>query len=210
MKTIIIVCLLLLPAFSHAQLLEEWINQKATQRKYLAVQIAALQTYLGYLKKGYTVVNGGLTTIGKIKSGDFDLHNTFFSSLKTVSPRVKNSAKVVELISAQIALVAYCKRSYKTIRSIGAFDADKLIGINDVFQGFLNEIGEDADVLTEILSDGRLEMSDSDRMEKIDFLYKHMLYQRAIIAQFSAEMVLYAQGRKHQAIELQNYKKLVP
>src|SRR5438067_1061295 len=106
MKLFFIIGIVLLPTLVHGQLLEEWINQKATQTKYLGAQIALLQTYLGYLKKGYSVVNTGLTTIGRIKSGDLDLHGTFFSSLKAVSPRVKNSEKVAELLSSQVALVA--------------------------------------------------------------------------------------------------------
>ena len=37
-----------------AQTTAEWFNQKATQKKYLIQQIAALQVYIGYLQKGGT------------------------------------------------------------------------------------------------------------------------------------------------------------
>ena len=66
-----------------AQTVNEWVNQKSTQKKYLLQQIAALQVYINYAKKGYNIVSGGINTIRDIKKGDLNLHNTFFSSLKT-------------------------------------------------------------------------------------------------------------------------------
>ncbi|MBK8088802.1 MAG: hypothetical protein IPK31_13170 [Chitinophagaceae bacterium] len=36
---------------ANAQTLNEWVNQKSTQKKYLLQQIAALQVYIGYAKK---------------------------------------------------------------------------------------------------------------------------------------------------------------
>src|SRR5690606_38045577 len=62
----------------------EWFRQKKTQRKYLVKQIAALKVYLEYLKKGYEIVDKGLTTIGEIKNGTFSLDKDYFNSLKAV------------------------------------------------------------------------------------------------------------------------------
>lgn len=45
------------------------IHAQAKQRKVLLLQIAALQTYIGYAKKGYTVVKKGLNFIGDVKKG---------------------------------------------------------------------------------------------------------------------------------------------
>jgi hypothetical protein len=66
---------------SKAQFLGGIFNQNATQIEYMIQQIALLQTYIGYVEKGYDIVNKGLTLIGDIKNGDFKLHNEFFNGL---------------------------------------------------------------------------------------------------------------------------------
>jgi hypothetical protein len=64
----------------------------------LIQQIAALKVYLEYLKKGYKIVDKGLTTIGEIKNGTFNLDKDYLYSLKQVSPVVKNFPKVKEVL----------------------------------------------------------------------------------------------------------------
>ena len=49
-----------------AQTWAEWFRQKATQKKYLLQQIAALHVYSGYLSKGYSIAKDGLNTIKSI------------------------------------------------------------------------------------------------------------------------------------------------
>lgn len=64
----------------------EFFSQKKTQKKYLLEQLVALKMYAGYLKKGYDIVGSGIGTVWDIKNGEFSLHSTFFSSLKSVNP----------------------------------------------------------------------------------------------------------------------------
>ena len=40
---------------TRAQTFAEWFRQSATQKKYLLQQIAALQVYIGYVQKGYSI-----------------------------------------------------------------------------------------------------------------------------------------------------------
>ena len=68
-KCFLCIVLLITTILCNAQGLSEWFNQKATQKKYLLQQIAALQVYIGYLQKGYSIAKTGLTTIGNIKNG---------------------------------------------------------------------------------------------------------------------------------------------
>jgi hypothetical protein len=44
---------------ANAQTWREWTKQKETQIKYLVEQIAAFQTYLGYVKQGYDIAHKG-------------------------------------------------------------------------------------------------------------------------------------------------------
>ena len=56
MKKLLILSTMVLCADNlSAQTVAEWFRQKATQRKYLLQQIAALHVYSGYLSKGYSI-----------------------------------------------------------------------------------------------------------------------------------------------------------
>ncbi|ULT42931.1 conjugal transfer protein TraI [Niabella defluvii] len=72
MKKILLFLLLVVSAGSNlqAQTFAEWFQQKKTQKKYLLQQIAALQVYIGYAKKGYNIAKDGLNTIGGFTRGE--------------------------------------------------------------------------------------------------------------------------------------------
>src|SRR4051812_14383767 len=117
------ITLVILIAFkeSSAQTFDEWFKQKKTQKKYLIEQIAAFQMYLGYVQKGYSIARKGLTTIGNIKKGDFNLNNDFFSSFKSVNPTIRNYSKVAEIIAFQIKIVHTYKYTYKYVQTISLY-----------------------------------------------------------------------------------------
>src|SRR5258706_4187148 len=75
----------------------EWMRQKKTQRKYLLQQIAALEAYYNYLKKGYEICDKGLTMIGDIKDGKLTLDKKYLNALSNVSPAVRNSPKLAAI-----------------------------------------------------------------------------------------------------------------
>src|SRR5438270_40913 len=84
-----------------AQTFAEWFSQKSTKKKYLLQQIAALEAYGSVLKTGYNVAHHGLGTIGSFNNGEFQLHNAYYTNLKTVSPAVKNNVQVKEILQWQ-------------------------------------------------------------------------------------------------------------
>lgn len=83
--------LILSGSSTSAQTWAEWFKQKKTQQKYLIQQIAGLQVYIEFAKKGYELTTKGLNTVRAIKSGDFNLHNDFFKGLGQVNLNVKNT-----------------------------------------------------------------------------------------------------------------------
>ncbi|MDQ1166374.1 hypothetical protein [Flavobacterium sp. SORGH_AS_0622] len=57
------------------------MSGQAKQRKELILQIAALQVYIDYAKKGYSAVSKGLNFIGDARKGEVNLHSDYFTSL---------------------------------------------------------------------------------------------------------------------------------
>ena len=55
------------------------------------------------------IARDGLTTIHEIKNGEFNLHNLFFSSLKTVNPEVAKYSRIAVIIADQVSIIGEFK-----------------------------------------------------------------------------------------------------
>lgn len=163
---------------------------QAKQRKVLLLQIAALQTYIGYAKKGYTVVKNGLNFIGDVKKGEVNLHSDYFISLRKVNPRVKNYLKVAEIISLQIKIMKTYKRTFDQVCQGDLFHGDELDYIKRTFDHLIDNCSETLDQLLIVTTDTKLEMKDDQRIERIDDLYKTMMEDYSFCKNFSEEIKL--------------------
>jgi len=180
----------------------EWFKQKKTQIKYLVQQIAALQVYLGYLKKGYEIVDNGLTTIGNIKDGSFNQDQTYLNSLRTVSPVVRNAPEVQNILVYQ----QYIVKAFKGLQHFAAgneyFTAQEREYINVVHLNMLRECQDSVDELNLILTAGETEMTDDDRLQRLGRVHEEMLdkysYTRAFIS--STQVLAFQRAKEDQEI----------
>jgi len=175
MKTFLITCITLVTfSVARAQTWGEWFNQNATQKKYLLQQIAALQVYIGYAQKGYTIAKEGLHTIGTFTGGEFNLHTVFFTSLRMVNPKIKQYGRVADIIALQLKIVQEHSSAYNWLSDSNAFAGSELDYIRNAFGKMLDNCENLIDELTAVTTDGQLEMKDDERMERIDKLYAQM------------------------------------
>lgn len=191
-----------------AQTLNEWVNQNSTQKKYLLQQIAALQVYIGYAKKGYNIVNGGITTIKNIKNGDFNLHRDFFSGLKNVNPAIRRYAKVGDIIAYQIKIIKQTKGTLQQIRETKQFTENELDYCKQVFDNLLDECMKTVEELILVTTSGKLEMKDDERLKRIDRLYADVQDKYSFTCAFSEDMGILAVQRLGEQMEI-NRAKLI-
>lgn len=208
MKTIILFGLLVISNFLYAQTWEEWFQQKKTQKKYLLEQIAALQVYLGYVKKGYDIANKGLSAIRNIKNGDFNLHRDFFGSLKAVNPRVKNYVKVAAIIALQLRIMKETKETLQGVKQLDQFTTGEIEYCSMIIGNLLEDCLKNIDELMILVTDDQLEMKDDERIKRIDVLYADMQNKYAFNALFSEEMALLSVQRMRELHEVNLSKKL--
>lgn len=182
----------------------EFFNQKKTQKKYLLEQLVALKMYAGYLKKGYDIVGSGIGTVRDIKNGEFSLHTTFFSSLKSVNPTIRKNAKVSSIISLQVSIV-------KAFKGLGNSDELKLSDkqyILSVKDRVTDECLYDMEELLLVITSGRLEMSDDERIERLDSIYERMRDKAAFVQSFTGEVNLLIQQRKNEQKSINHLREL--
>lgn len=185
MKTISIILFALSANCCHSQTYDEWFRQKKTAKKYLLEQIAALQTYIGYAEKGYSIVHGGLNTIRDIKHGDFDLHNNYFTSLLSVNPSVKKYSKVAAIISMQISIAKQVSGTIKTCKRSNMLLSSELSYLQKVFSNFLDECVKDLDELVSLITNDEAQMKDDERIKRINLLYDDMKDKQIFSTSFS-------------------------
>ena len=191
-----------------AQTLAEWFQQKKTQKKYLLQQIAALQIYIGYVQKGYQIAKEGLTTIGGFTRGEFNLHADYFNSLKVVNPEIKHYTKVAEIIALQVKIVANHNQTYRRLNSSDAFSDNELAYLSRVFSRLLDDCAKTLDELITIITDGKLEMKDDERMKRIDKLYLDMQDKFTFSQNFSNDAKALAASRLKEKADVQTSRAL--
>ena len=166
MKNFLIILFVLSVSFCQGQTYDEWFRQKKTQEKYLLEQIAALQTYIGYTEKGYSIVTSGLNTIKNIKHGDFNLHNNFFSSLATVNPAIKKYTKVASIIAMQISIAKQITNTIKSCKKSNMLLGAELKYLSVVFNNLLGECAKNLDELFALLTNSETQMKDDERIQR--------------------------------------------
>lgn len=201
MKTLLL--LLFLVSFGSQEM-----HAQAKQRKVLLQQIAALQTYIGYAKKGYTVVKKGLNFIGDVKKGEVNLHSDYFSSLLKVNPKVRNYVRVAEIIALQIKILKVRKITFELVRQDYLFHGDELDYIGKTFEHLIDNCNDTLDQLFIITTDTKLEMTDDQRIERIDGLYSVMMEHYSFCENFSEQIRILSLSKAKEKSDVKQSQNL--
>lgn len=179
-------------------LLNQGIYAQAKQRKELLLQIAALQVYMDYAKKGYSAVSKGLNFIGDVKKGEVNLHGDYFTSLLKINPNVRNYYKTAEIISLQFKIMKMYKNTYAKLKNDDLFQGNELDYIERSFERLLESCNDALDQLLVLTADSELELKDGQRIERIDQLHKTMVENYGFCLSFSNEAKLLPLSRSHE------------
>jgi hypothetical protein len=171
-------------------LLPNAVQGQAKQRKELMLQIAALQVYMDYAKKGYSAVSKGLNFIGDVKKGEVNLHGGYFNSLLNVNPKVRNYYKAAEIISMQFKIMKTCRKTVSNLNAGDLFHGNELKHVERSFKRLLENCDDTLNELITITTDSKLELTDDQRIERIDALHKTMLEDYNFSISFSREAAL--------------------
>lgn len=180
MKKVILILVLLGLSIQHLQAQAKW-------RKELLLQIAALQVYIDYAKKGYNVVKKGLNFIGDVKKGEVNLHSDYLGSLKKINPKIKKYSRVGEIVLMQLKIIRISNNTFKQLRQDDLFHGDELAYIERSFDRLFENCNRTLDDLLMVTMDTKLEMKDDQRIQRIDNLYKTMLGDYEFCRAFSNE-----------------------
>jgi len=152
---------------SEAQTFGEWFNQKETLMKYLLQQIAAVAQYSIYVKQGYQISRSGLGNIGAYIKSEHGLHSAYYSSLRTVNPEIKDNPKADTIISYAVQIPG----QFDHLNSLTGLDEGNRKYIAQVEAKVLAECDKDLTELQLVLTSGEAQMSDDERINRLDHIY---------------------------------------
>lgn len=210
-KKFILWCLLVLfikDAKAQSTFWKEWFRQKSTQREYLINQIAALQVYIGYARKGYEIYNVGLTAIGQFKNGEFSLHSDYFLSLKGINPEIARYVRVADIVQLQLRTVQRCNRSLQSARAGGFIRPEELQYLARVYGRLLEDCAGLVDELITLTTANKLEMDDDQRLQRIDRLYEDMQGKYRFAEMFGNEVSLLNHSRQLEHRDISSGKTI--
>jgi hypothetical protein len=171
-------------------------------------QIAALQAYIKVAEKGYTIAEQGLQTIGQIKNGELNLHSTFYSSLKAVSPSVANMAEVAEIIALEISLIDQFSHKLSGYRQNAWLQPTAVTYITQVYTGLVNSGLEYITALANVMADGQLSMTDGERINRIQQMDIDMQRQYRLAQAFTNQTDLLTVQRQQEGNDIGTLKRI--
>jgi hypothetical protein len=148
-----------------------FFDLQSSKTKLMLEQIAGYETFLINLKKGYQTTENGLNAVHEMKGGTFDLHTAYFNSLQQVNPVVQSNpkSKAIAGMQQQISQVFTGEITWEQQQKI--FAPAEINYINQVYLNIVKKCREDMNDLNQVLTPGKLQMTDHQRLERIDQLY---------------------------------------
>ncbi|MGC4102311.1 hypothetical protein [Ferruginibacter sp.] len=177
-------------------------RSQSKQVKVYLKQIGLNEVLIGYLKKAMSIAKFGLTTIGDIKNGEFSLHRIFFDKLKAVNPKIKNIAKVADIITLQMQIIKNYQSSYRQIKESKQFTGQEVKYIYSVFTKLMDQTANNLEELFRVLASDQYQMKDDERIKRINMLYEEMKNSFVFTQHFSKETLIMAVQRMKEKNEV--------
>ena len=134
-------------------------------------KLTQLKGILSDMKTGYQIYQQGYSSISQLSKGNFNLHSVYLNGLLSITPAVRNYGRVPEIISQQASLISEYKSAYNRFKGSGAFSAGELNYMGSVYSQLISQSLQNLDELTNVLTAGKLRMSDEERIKAINRIY---------------------------------------
>lgn len=193
---------------AEAQFLGGFFSQQSRQRKLMAEQIAQYEIYLGAIKTGYHITETGLNTAQKLKGGTFNLHSSYFNTLEQVNPVIQHNpeGKAIADLNRRTLKLFADERNWQQQQKL--LTATETAYLDKVQASLAGKCGQDIDELLRILTPGKLQLTDAQRLARLDKLYDSVKDKFAFAGSFTAKCRKLALGRKQNRQDNDQLKKL--
>lgn len=170
-------------------------------------KLVQFKQILSDMKKGYQILSTGYSTIKDLSQGNFNLHKTFLDGLMMVSPTVKKYERIADIINNQMMIVKEYKNAFTRFKQDGNFNPDEIDYLGKVYGNLFKQSLNDLDELTTIITDSKLRMSDDERLESIDRIFRNMQDKLLFLRHFNSNTTILAVQRAREKSDAVTMKK---
>jgi len=191
-----------------AQLLGGFFSQQATQRQLMTEQIAGYQIYLNALHAGYTIKTKGLGNALNLKGATKDLHAGHIDELSEVQSAIANDPKVKTIRDLRLQITTLFANETAFQQKAAQLNTKELTYYGQVRDHLFDLADQDMNSLNDLVTSGKLQMTDEARLERLDKLYTAMKDKLAFAGSFTTKAHNLALSRQHTQAEKQQVRKL--
>ena len=177
-------------------------GQANKQKNYYMQQIAAYNAFESELKQGYGVIKNGLNGIKAINIAELNAHSAYYQSLKQPGTVVKNNTQVQDILTWQADIV----NSFN--QPVAGLTTDEQSYISTVQANLLNGCNTDLTDLQNLLASNNLQMSDSERLQRLAKIHADMLDKYKFSQSFRNSVKLLAAQLQQGTNESQTLQSL--
>jgi hypothetical protein len=183
------------------------LSAQSKQERVMVQQIVLLRIYGGYLKKGYTIAKDGLSFIGRMKSGELNLHTLFFEGLQLVNPRLRDYENVYAILRLGGQILEVIGNVEQQLTD-DLFYGNEKDYIRRVFGLVAEQASDDLETLYDVVTDNAIVADDAQRIERIDALKAEMEARYIFTRSFADEALGLIAARKREQSEVRAMRQL--
>lgn len=193
---------------AQAQFLGGFFSQQSQKEKLMAEQVTGYQLYLNAITGGYHIAQTGLNTAHDLKNGTYNLHTAYFSSLEQVSPVVQNNPKGKAIADLYTQLNRQFDQELQWQKQQQQLSTMELANLQKVAANMKKLSDADMAETTDVLTPGKLQLTDEQRLARLDKLYAAMKDKAAFTASFTGQCRQLALARQRSKADREQLRKL--
>lgn len=170
-------------------------------------KLAQFKMMLQGMQSQYAMLQNQYSNIKNQATGSLALHRDFIERLSSISPKVRNAGAVVRILSLQQTIIAEYRTVSNIIKGNRSLQPSELLQLQNALSNVLSAVSRNIDALTLVLSPGKLQMTDPDRLEFLNTLTTDMERQLAHIRNFTSQAQQVLQLRDRLQQESQTLRK---
>lgn len=185
-----------------------FFNQKGAMIKKCIEQIGLLKIQHTALNAGYTIINNAIQLTDGFKTGEFNLHDSYYKELSRVSDPVKNSPVVKQTLSLYHKIGLDRQAVSKKAKASELFKKVELDELNGIYNRIQEAADKDLDELKLLITGGILQMTEDARMKAINKINGSMKKRYSALTSLNSEVMTILKGRKEQKEQAAMLKQL--
>lgn len=184
------------------------MGQKSKELKIQAEMLAKLKLQSIIVKEKNKIDQEGLDNIGNNKNGTYSLYNDYFKSLRTINSSVKESDKAQYIRDVISEIKRFFPLTISRADNSGLYERSEIAYFRQVYDKVVKDCNEIIRNLNAVTNNGEYEMSDDQRMERIDDLHAQMVRTYMFSRKFCTDIENVKRAREQSKQDAQRIQQL--